>query len=339
MKYRWIAMAVFAALSLAGIPAQAQDDVWFESCMTGALSNASNDTTIGELRKNCAQQLGAENLKKSTQVLETSDAAASVRLRNEVASEEEAFVITPYLPNYVLLGAYNSAELNNALYREINGDPDFQLDDVEVKFQLSLKVPLAKGLIGNTGDLYAAFTNRSFWQAYNTNNSSPFRESNYQPEAWMRFYSGLDFWGVRNVVNDIGIVHQSNGRGGTLSRSWNRIYARFVFERDNLAFAFQPWYRIKEDENKDNNPDIEDYMGNFEFTSAYKKNRQEFSLMLRNNLKSDNNRGAAQLDWSFPIHNRMKGYVQWFNGYGESLIDYDRRVNSIGVGFKLTDWL
>ena len=80
-------------------------------------------------------------------------------------------------------------------------------------------------------------------------------------------------------------------------------------------------------------------MGNFEFTSAYKKNRQEFSLMLRNNLKSDNNRGAAQLDWSFPIHNRMKGYVQWFNGYGESLIDYDRRVNSIGVGFKLTDWL
>jgi len=339
MKHQWTSIVVLATLGLYAIVAQAQDDVWFESCMTGALSSASSDTTIGELRQDCEQQLGISQLKKSTQVLETSDAAASTRLRKEIASEEEAFVITPYLPNYVLFGAYNSADLNNALYQEANDNPDFELDDVEVKFQLSLKVPLAKGLIGNTGDLYAAFTNRSFWQAYNTSNSSPFRESNYQPEAWMRFYSGVSFWGMRNVLNDFGIVHQSNGRGGTLSRSWNRVYARFVFERNNFAFALQPWYRIKEDQDKDNNPDIEDYMGNFEFTGAYKKNRQEFSLLLRNNLKSDNNRGAAQLDWSFPIHDRMKGYVQWFNGYGESLIDYDRRVNSIGIGVKLTDFL
>ncbi|MCP4232936.1 MAG: phospholipase A, partial [Aestuariibacter sp.] len=116
-------------------------------------------------------------------------------------------------------------------------------------------------------------------------------------------------------------------------------YARFVFEKNDLAFAFQPWYRIKEDEEKDNNPDIEDYMGNFEFTAAYKLNRHDFSLMFRNNLESDENRGAAQIDWRFPIHDRMNGYVQWFNGYGESLIDYNHHVNSVGVGVSLTGWL
>lgn len=158
--------------------------------------------------------------------------------------------------------------MNNALYQEAYGNPDFELDDVELKFQLSLKVPLANNLTGNNGDLYAAYTNRSFWQAYNTSNSSPFRETNHQPEACLRFYNGFNLLGFHNIVNDIGIVHQSNGRGGILSRSWNRVYARFVFEKDNLAFSFQPWYRIKEDEDKDNTPDIEDYPGSFEFVTA-----------------------------------------------------------------------
>ncbi|MCP3687763.1 MAG: phospholipase A, partial [Gammaproteobacteria bacterium] len=116
-------------------------------------------------------------------------------------------------------------------------------------------------------------------------------------------------------------------------------YARFVFEKNDLAFAFQPWYRIKEDEEKDNNPDIEDYMGNFEFTAAYKLNRHDFSLMLRNSLKFGESRGATQIDWRFPIHERMSGYLQWFNGYGESLIDYNHHVNSVGVGVSLTGWL
>jgi len=303
------------------------------------LTAADNSLTAGEMRSLCEDRIGREKLDKSTLVLESSDAAASKRLREEHQVEEEAFVITPYLPNYVLLGANNFSEPNVDPYRIALDDPDFDLDDMEVKFQLSLKFPLAKSLIGNNGDLYAAYTNRSFWQAYNTDNSSPFRETNHQPEMWMRFYSGWNVWGMRNVLNDVGLVHQSNGRGGNLSRSWNRLYARFVFEKENLAFSFQPWYRFKEDEEKDNNPDIEDYLGNFEFTTAYKADKHEFSLMFRNNLKSEDNRGAVQLDWSFPIHDRMNGYVQWFNGYGESLIDYDHNVNSVGIGIKLTDWL
>jgi len=332
---------LFAALlGLSTLTVQAQSsESRFQSCMLQAMTSAKADARIGDLRQACQQQIREKEQQASTKRLESGEGAATDRLRNEVSTEEEPFVISPYLPNYVLFGAYNSSELNNTLYQQANDNPDFELDPVELKFQLSLKVPLAKGLIGNNGDLYAAYTNRSFWQAYNTDNSSPFRETNHQPEAWLRFYSGVNILGFQNIVNDIGIVHQSNGRGGTLSRSWNRVYARFVFEKDNLAFSFHPWYRIKEDENKDNNPDIEDYLGNFEFTAAYKLKRNQVSLMFRNNLESDNNRGAAQLDWNFPINNRLNGYLQWFNGYGESMIDYDHYVNSIGVGVSLTGWL
>jgi len=112
-----------------------------------------------------------------------------------------------------------------------------------------------------------------------------------------------------------------------------------VVEKGDMVFSLQPWYRFEEDKEDDDNPDIEDYLGNFEFRTAYKLDRHEFSLLFRNNLKSSHNRSGIQLDWSFPIHQRVNGYIQWFNGYGESLIDYNHKVNSIGVGVKLTDWL
>ena len=63
--------------------------------------------------------------------------------------------------------------------------------------------------------------------------------------------------------------------------------------------------------------------------------------MSRNNLESGFDRGAVEAGWSFPLGNYpyLKGYIQYFYGYGESLIDYDRRVNRIGIGISLNDWL
>ena len=321
-------------------PARAEVGDAYQRCLVEALQHADADTPVGVIRKKCAATVTAPSRK--AQVAEGGEAeghALSHRMAAESHTEEQAFVITPYLPNYILLAAYNSAGVNEKPFREQFPDEDFSLDDVEAKFQISFKFPVVKNLFGDNGDLYAAYTNRSFWQVYNGEESAPFRETNHQPEAWLRFYTGWSILGLRNVANDLGIIHQSNGRGGVLSRSWNRIYLRMLFEHENLAFSIMPWYRIPEDKADDDNPDIDDYLGHFEFQGAYRWRGHVFGLMFRNNLDFDRNRGAAQLDWSFPLYGHLKGYVQWFNGYGESLIDYDRNVNSIGVGIKLTDWL
>lgn len=64
-------------------------------------------------------------------------------------------------------------------------------------------------------------------------------------------------------------------------------------------------------------------------------------MMLRNQIESGFDRGALEFGWSFPVFDYpfLKGYFQYFYGYGESLIDYDRKVKRLGIGISITDWL
>ena len=135
-----------------------------------------------------------------------------------------------------------------------------------------------------------------------------------------------------------GLEHQSNGRSEPLSRSWNRIYSLLAFEKGHFYFAIKPWYRIPESRSSDDNPDIQKYMGHGEFYAVYTWGKQRFGIMLRNNFRTENY-GAVQLDWSFPLHRKFDGYIQYFSGYGESLIDYNHSTSRIGIGIIIANWL
>jgi phospholipase A1 len=251
------------------------------------------------------------------------------------------FTIKMHRSNYILPFTYNRSP-NNGPIHEV--DPDTDVYESEVAFQLSIKSKLWEGVLGKDMDLWVGYTQRSFWQLYNSD-SSPFRETNYEPELLLNLPMSTDLLGMTLRTVNFGINHQSNGRGGSLSRSWNRIVANFGFEKENLfsggdtaVLQLKTWYRIPESSNDDDNPDIEDYLGNGEIWGYYLWENHRFGMMVRNNLDFNDNRGAFQVEWSFPLNNRISGYLQYYTGYGESLLDYDHTVNRIGLGFILTDW-
>lgn len=261
--------------------------------------------------------------------------ALDVRIAEEVSSRKSHFALTPHKPNYLILSNVSGlSEQTEAL------------QPWEMKFQVSVKVELVEELLG--GNLLAAYTQQSYWQAFNNAISSPFRETNYEPEIMWQYVRPHTRGDYYNRMIVLGFTHQSNGRTQPFSRSWNRIYANLVFEYSDFFFSFKPWYRIPESaktdplsSSGDDNPDIEDYMGKFELTATWARHGNErLGLMLRNNLDfNSENRGAVQIDWSFPIHSKLLGYVQYFNGYGESLISYNDYVQRIGVGVMLNNWL
>ncbi|MEO6145735.1 MAG: phospholipase A [Sulfuriferula sp.] len=248
------------------------------------------------------------------------------------------FLFRPFHISYLLPVKYSNSP-NNSPYEGSLLQSSERLDSVETKIQLSGKTKVAEGLFNKHADLWLGYTVTSFWQAYNSTISAPFRETNYEPEAMLVFRTDYDIAGLRGRFITLGAVHESNGRGATLSRSWNRVYAQFGFERGDFSLLIRPWYRIPESASSDNNPDIQDYMGRGDVVATYTRNGNTYSLLLRNNLKRAANRGAIRVDWSFPLYGRLQGYVQYFNGYGESLIDYNHKQQSLGIGLSLAAWL
>ena len=188
-------------------------------------------------------------------------------------------------------------------------DEEDDLDNSEIKFQPSFQTKLADNLLGQQADLWFSYTQVAYWQLFNGDVSAPFRETNYEPEIYAAFLTDYQLFGLTGRVVNLGITHQSNGRAEPLSRSWNRIYAEFVFVRDDFSLSFKPWYRIEESSDEDDNPDIEDYLGNYEIRVYQKWNGHLFSAMLRNVFDSEH-RYNSELQWSFPIKRRLRGLVQ-----------------------------
>lgn len=213
------------------------------------------------------------------------------------------------------------------------------LRSLESKFQISFKTKAMEDIFGDNGDLWVGYTQSSRWQVYNEETSRPFRETNYEPEASLIFRTNYNLLGLNGRLLGLTFNHQSNGRSDPFSRSWNRLILNVGLERDNFALMIRPWYRLEEDAKDDNNPDIKNYIGRGDMTAFYKWKDHNFSLMLRHSLKGgEDSHGAAQFDWAFPLSGNLRGHLQVFEGYGESLIDYNHKATYVGLGVSLMNW-
>ncbi|MCG8434900.1 MAG: phospholipase A [Gammaproteobacteria bacterium] len=308
-----------------------------------AVELAVDDSVCAEIiddtrRLKCYDEVfGKRTPATEDQAVGGSSTAVEQRAVEIARSRRSKFSLTPYRLNYLLPFAYNTSPNEPAFQLLRPGD---DMDRAEAKFQISLEFDIKRSIFSSNYDLYFGYTQLAWWQVFNQSASKPFRETNYEPEIGLRINPqnkkllGLNFRQAR-----FGIVHQSNGRGDPLSRSWNRIYGIFILDKGNFVTVFRPWYRIPNSTSGDENPDITDFLGYFEWYAFYKWKRQTFGFMLRNNLKAGGNRGAVQFDWSYPLNDKLKFYLQYFNGYGESLIDYNDSTHRVGIGIMLSDWL
>ena len=215
--------------------------------------------------------------------------------------------------------------------------PDYQ--PLEAKFQLSLRTKIAQDVLLPGGDLWLAFTQQAMWQICNGEDSKPFRNTDYEPEA---IFVRADLAKLRTC--------RSAGNGATRS-SVSRTSRTASPTRCRAAGTASTWApassaatggsrratnrRINEDLATDNNPDLRQLPrprrvpAELELGAAHRLAAYRTTLR---NVKY----GALEFEWTYPIYhdqpNGLRWYVQAFRGYGETLTDYNFRQTSIGAG-------
>lgn len=287
------------------------------------LSNSSDDYLVDKSKNNEYKVQTFTKLKtdfyedliNKTEDKETNKAVKQILTKS--------FGLYPYKMNYLLPVTFDDNRKDDR-------------DRFETKFQFSIEKPISYNFLGLDESISFAYTQKSFWQ---TNvDSAPFRETNYEPEIFVQFpYKNSEtLKGYKIALN-----HQSNGRNNENSRSWNRIYLESYLQLSKLFVIPRVWYRIPE-KTDDDNPDINNYYGYGDLKLIYPYKEHVFEVMVRNNMKfNSENKGAMQLDWTFPLPNFISssnsyGFIQMFSGYGDSLIDYDKKINKVGFGIALS---
>lgn len=248
--------------------------------------------------------------------------------------------VRPHQPMYVLPVFYNAQPNRHVKSpnRESVDYSDSQLMNLDSKMQISMKTKLFQDVFGTNADVWAGYTQQSYWQVYNRH-SRPFRSSDYQPEIFVTqpVKAGLPGGGDLRMLG-AGVVHQSNGQSDPLSRSWNRAYIMSGAEWGKLTVVPRLWFIFPENDKTSDNPDIADYMGYGDVRFLYNLgDRNTLGGMIRYNPVE--NKGALQIDYARPISGGMKGYIQLFHGYGENIQDYNHLNTTIGLGVMFNDFL
>lgn len=253
--------------------------------------------------------------------------------------DSDRYLIKFYHPNYLNPVRYQSRTNDKPFDPLFNAfdTADGDLDKVEAAFQISFKTRVWATNDRRLG-FWFAYTQQSFWQVYNGDISSPFRDTNYMPELKMAWQPQWSFGGFDWRLLSLGYTHESNGRSDPISRSWDRLVAEIGLEKDNFALLIRPWIRIDDSSSDKDNPDITDYYGYGDITAVYKWRGHSFTLMARGNPAEA--KGAVRASWMTPkLIGPLRGYLVGFSGYGDTLIDYNFKQNTISIGIALNDVL
>lgn len=218
----------------------------------------------------------------------------------------------------------------------------------DAKFQLSFKYRLIgeRGTIAQyapwASGVHLGYTQTAFWDL--SSESSPFSDTVFKPSLFYeKHFENVDFiLADAHASISSGFEHESNGRGGLDSKSLNVIYVEPsitypVFGDLKLDLKLRALAYVGD---LSDNPDIRDFRGNGSLSIGVgDPNALMFKTEMRGNIGTG--KGNLVFNLSYPLdklfYNNLDLYLfgQLYTGYGESLINYNRRDTRLRFGVAL----
>lgn len=201
----------------------------------------------------------------------------------------------------------------------------------DVKFQLSISQRITKSKLPFDTYLFIQYTQKAFWNVFKE--SMPMRDMNFNPGIGL----GHLFIYKDNYIGKgyLMIEHESNGKDSTFSRSWNKVtLCASIQVNKNWEAQFRIWAPIVD---SDNNRDILKYNGIVQFGTTFRTDNKRLnaSLLLtkRNSKMSFNTQ--AELSYKFNDRENQYLFLQYYNGYGENLLEYNQYKSILRIGFVI----
>lgn len=199
----------------------------------------------------------------------------------------------------------------------------------DVKFQISLSIRLTNAVLPWNSFLFLFYTQKTFWNVFQ--NSMPMHDLNFNPGiGWSKpFFNKGRYAGKLTML----VEHESNGRDGLDSRSWNRVsfYGSTIID-DWLMVHAKFWIPIIDGEN---NRDILKYCGIYQSGVVVTTPNKKFSFgltMVKRSGWNLNFNTILEASWKVHEKSNLNLFAQYYNGYGESLLDYNQFHSRLRVG-------
>lgn len=223
-----------------------------------------------------------------------------------------------YKDNYFIFGT----TLNHRPSRE----------NSNVKFQISISQRLTRSTLPWNTYLYLFYTQKVFWNVLEK--SLPMTDLNFNPGIGLAKPLFVKNRFIGQVI--FALEHESNGRDGDASRSWNKISVGANIMIDpNLVVHGKAWIPIVDG---GNNRDILDYSGIYQVgLQAFSLNRRfggSVVLVKRRGWRLNYNT-TIEFFWRMRKNDNQYLFVQYYNGYGEGLLEYNKFHSMIRAGIVI----
>lgn len=249
-----------------------------------------------------------------------------------------------------LLHVSNQREFTDSLRQELINAPYFTLfkdnyftvgtslhekpsrTNSDVKFQISIAQRITKTTLPGNSFLFISYSQKTMWNVFQE--SMPMRDMNFNPGIGWSFpiFSKGRYAGKATIL----IEHESNGRDGEASRSWNKVsFSGSTIIDRWISVNAKLWIPIIDGMN---NKDILRYCGIFQGGMILSTPDRKFiwSLLLTKrmgwNLSFNT---VAEFSWKIWKRSNQYFFVQYYNGYGENLLDYNQFRSRLRAGIVI----